>query len=97
MNDVMWAVGLEVQVTTSMSRFPVHSVRPTLKFAMEIEANDALLFFDVLVMKRGPNLATKYACMGKHVKCFFTNYILVYKNISSMFVLALKVFRSHYS
>jgi hypothetical protein len=35
------------------------SVRSTIKFTMEVEANDTLLFFDVLVMKRGPKLTMK--------------------------------------
>jgi hypothetical protein len=34
-------------------------VRPTIKFTMEVEANDTLPFLDVLVMKRGPKLAMK--------------------------------------
>jgi hypothetical protein len=35
------------------------SIRPTIKFTMEVEANGTLLFLDVLVMKRGPKLTTK--------------------------------------
>jgi hypothetical protein len=37
----------------------LNSVRPTTKFTMEVEANDTLPFFDALVMKRSPKLATK--------------------------------------
>jgi hypothetical protein len=37
----------------------LNSVRPTIKFTTEIEANDTLLFLNVLVMKRGPKLAAK--------------------------------------
>jgi hypothetical protein len=36
----------------------LNSIRPTIKFTMETEANDTLPFFDILVMKRGPKLAT---------------------------------------
>jgi hypothetical protein len=35
----------------------LNSVRPTIKFTTEIEANDNLLFLNVLVMKRVPKLA----------------------------------------
>jgi hypothetical protein len=35
------------------------SLRPTIKFIVEVEANDILPFLDVLVMKRGPKLITK--------------------------------------
>jgi hypothetical protein len=31
----------------------------TMKFTMEVEANDTLPFMDVLVMKKGPNLSRK--------------------------------------
>jgi hypothetical protein len=37
----------------------IDSVRPTIKFAMEIETNNNLPFLDVLVMKQGPELITK--------------------------------------
>jgi hypothetical protein len=37
----------------------LNSVRPTIKFTTENEANGTLSFLDVLVMKRGPKLATK--------------------------------------
>jgi hypothetical protein len=35
------------------------SVKRTVKFTMEVEATDTLLFLDVLAMKRGPKLVTK--------------------------------------
>jgi hypothetical protein len=63
--DMMWAVGLQVRITTSMRRFPVNSVGPTIKFIVEVETDDILPFFDVLVMKRGPNLATKVCIYDK--------------------------------
>jgi hypothetical protein len=37
----------------------LNSVRPTIKFTIEVEANDTLLFLDVVVMKRGPKLTMK--------------------------------------
>jgi hypothetical protein len=37
----------------------LNSVTPTIKFAMEVEANDTHPFLDVLVTKTGPKLATK--------------------------------------
>jgi hypothetical protein len=67
---VIWAVGLEVQITISMRRFPVHSVGPTTQFTMEVEANDTLPFFDVLVMKKVPNLATKVCVYEKAYEMF---------------------------
>jgi hypothetical protein len=36
-----------------------NSLRPTIKFTIEVKANDTLPFLDVLVMKRGPKLGTK--------------------------------------
>jgi hypothetical protein len=35
------------------------SLKPTIKFTMEVEANDTLPFLDILVMMRGPKLAMK--------------------------------------
>jgi hypothetical protein len=37
----------------------LNSVRPTVKFTMEVEASDILPFLDVLVMKRGTKLVMK--------------------------------------
>jgi hypothetical protein len=37
----------------------LNSVRATIKFTMEVEANNTLQFLDDLVMKRGPELTTK--------------------------------------
>jgi hypothetical protein len=37
----------------------LNRIRPTIKFTMEIEANNTLPFLDVLGMKRGPKLAMK--------------------------------------
>jgi hypothetical protein len=36
-----------------------NSVRPTIKFTVEVETNNTLPFLDVLVIKRGPGLITK--------------------------------------
>jgi hypothetical protein len=36
----------------------INSNRPTIKFTMEVEANNTLPFQDVLVMKRDPKLST---------------------------------------
>jgi hypothetical protein len=36
-----------------------NSVRPTIRFTMEVEANDTFPFMDVLVVKRGAKLAMK--------------------------------------
>jgi hypothetical protein len=35
------------------------SLRPTIKFTMELEMNNTLPFLDVFAMKRGPDLTTK--------------------------------------
>jgi hypothetical protein len=37
----------------------LNSVTPTIRFTMEVEANDTLPFLDVSVMKWGPKLTTK--------------------------------------
>jgi hypothetical protein len=37
----------------------LNSVRPTIKFTTEVEANDTLLFLNILVLKRVPKLAMK--------------------------------------
>jgi hypothetical protein len=37
----------------------LYSVKPTIKFITEVEANDTLPFLDVLVMKLGPKLTTE--------------------------------------
>jgi hypothetical protein len=37
----------------------INSVRPTIKFTIEVETNNTLPFLDVLVMKLGPELITK--------------------------------------
>jgi hypothetical protein len=37
----------------------LNSLRPTIKFTMEMEVNNTLPLLDVLVMKRDPNLAWK--------------------------------------
>jgi hypothetical protein len=46
---------------TRLQQFLRHlnSLKPTIKFRMEIEANDTIPFLDILVMKKGPKLATK--------------------------------------
>jgi hypothetical protein len=41
------------------SFFCTTTVRPAIRFTMEVEADDALVFWDILVMKRGPKLASK--------------------------------------
>jgi hypothetical protein len=53
---VVWPHG-----PTKLQQFlhQINSVTPTVKFAMEVEANDTLQFSDILVMKRGPELPTK--------------------------------------
>jgi hypothetical protein len=45
----------------SLQQFLHHlnNIRPTIKFTMEVEANDTLPFLDVAVMKKGPKLAMK--------------------------------------
>lgn len=37
----------------------LNTFRPNMKFGLEVEAKDTLPFFDILVTKRGSNLATK--------------------------------------
>jgi hypothetical protein len=46
--------------TARLQQFLHHlnSIRPTIKFTMEVEAKDTLPFLDILVMNRGPKLAT---------------------------------------
>jgi hypothetical protein len=44
----------------------LNSVRPTTKFTMEVEATNTLPFLDVLVMNRGPKLATKVYQKSTH-------------------------------
>jgi hypothetical protein len=61
---VVWTHG-----PAGLQQFPHHinSVRPTVKFTMEVEANNTLLFLDVLVMKRGPKLTTKVYRKPTHI------------------------------
>jgi hypothetical protein len=47
-----------------------NSVRPIIKFKMEVEANDTLQFLDILVMERGPKLATKVYKKPTHTGCY---------------------------
>lgn len=53
---VIWPYGPE-----KLQEFLQHinNIRPTIKFTMEVEVNNALPFLDVLVMKQGPKLTTK--------------------------------------
>jgi hypothetical protein len=44
----------------------LNSIRPTIKFTMEVETNNTLLFLDGLVMKRGPKLTTKVYRKSTH-------------------------------
>jgi hypothetical protein len=48
----------------------INSIRPTIKFPMEVEANDTLPILDVLVMKRGPKLTTKVYRKHTHTGCY---------------------------
>jgi hypothetical protein len=54
--SVVWPCGL-----ARLQQFLHHpnNIRSTIKFTMEVEANDTLPFLDGLVMKRGPKLAMK--------------------------------------
>jgi hypothetical protein len=47
---------------TILQQFLRHldSVRPTIKFTMEVEGNDTLPFLILVVMKRGLKLVTKF-------------------------------------
>jgi hypothetical protein len=47
----------------------LNSVRPTIKFTSEVEANDTLPFLEVLVMKRGLKLAMKVYQKYTHTVC----------------------------
>jgi hypothetical protein len=38
----------------------LNSLRPTIRFTMKVETNDTFPFLDILVMKRGPKLASNY-------------------------------------
>jgi hypothetical protein len=53
---VVWPHG-----PAKLQQFPHHlsSVRPTMKFTMEVKANDTLAILNILVMKRGQKLTTK--------------------------------------
>jgi hypothetical protein len=53
---VVWPYGPE-----KLQKFLDHlnSIKPTIKFTMEVETNNTLPFLDVLVMKRGPKLTIK--------------------------------------
>jgi hypothetical protein len=57
-------------------------VRPTMKFAMEVEA---LPFLDVLVMKRGPKLAVKVYRKPTHIPCGKFRHIGNRFNVSTIF------------
>jgi hypothetical protein len=49
----------------------LNSVRPTIKFTMEVETNDTFPFLHILIIKRGPKLATKVYWKPAH-----TGYLL---------------------
>jgi hypothetical protein len=55
------------------------SIRPTIKFKMEVEVNDTFLFLKFLVMKKDPTLATKvyrkstHTCSDILFKCSHSN------------------------
>jgi hypothetical protein len=40
-----------------------NSLKPTVKFRIEVEVNNTLPFLDVMVMKIGSNLVTKVYCL----------------------------------
>jgi hypothetical protein len=48
----------------------LNSITPTIKFTMEVEANDTLPFLDILVLKRGPKLAMKVYRKHTHTGCY---------------------------
>jgi hypothetical protein len=48
----------------------INNVRPTIKFTIEVEANNTLPFLDVLVMKRGQKLTTKVYRKPTHMGCY---------------------------
>jgi hypothetical protein len=48
----------------------LNSVRPTIKFTMEVGANDTLPFLDILIMKLGPKLSTKVYRKPTHTGCY---------------------------
>jgi hypothetical protein len=60
-----------------LQKFLLHlnSIRPTIKFTVEVKANDTLPFLDVLVMKRGPKRATKV-----YWKCTHASHYLYFKS-----------------
>jgi hypothetical protein len=64
---VVWAHG-----PAKLQQFLHHlnSVRPTIKFTMEVEANDTLPFLEVLVMKWGPKLTMKVSQKPTHTDCY---------------------------
>jgi hypothetical protein len=44
----------------------LNSVRPTIKFTLEAEANDTLLLLNILILKRGPKMAMKVCRKHTH-------------------------------
>jgi hypothetical protein len=46
------------------------SVRPTINFKIGVEANDTLLFLDVLVIKRGPKFSKKVYQKPTNIGCY---------------------------
>jgi hypothetical protein len=48
----------------------LNSLRPTIKFLTEVEDITTLPFLDILVMKRGPNLAMKVYQKPSHTGCY---------------------------
>jgi hypothetical protein len=58
----------------------LNSLRPTIKFTMEVEVNNTLPFLDVSDMKRDPNFATKVyrktAHTGRYL-CFKSNHTIM--------------------
>jgi hypothetical protein len=61
--------------------FNLNSLRPTIKFGMEVKVNDIFLFLEVLVMKRGHKFVPKvyrkrtHTCSYLHFKCHHSHHV----------------------
>jgi hypothetical protein len=57
--DVTFAVWPHGPTRWQQFHHHLNTVRPTIKVTMEVEANDTILFLEVLIMKKDPKLAMK--------------------------------------
>jgi hypothetical protein len=86
---VVWSHG---PVSFQLLLHYLNSLKPTIKFRMEVKVNDNFLFLEILIMERGPKLATKvyrkptHAFSYLHFKCKHPRHVkrgVVHASISS--------------